>query len=359
MLGFLPAAGCGNIKSINMVSLSPYSLPPLIVSILFLLLGSAIYFKNKKSRINIAFVLLSFVTFWWQFSWFILFNTQDKFLASILVKVGYAGIIFIPVFFYHFFLEFLGKNKGADKYVLYFMYGISFLFELFLFSTNFFVQGYYEYFWGFYPKAGILHPIYLFFLTAVSLRSVFLLYMAYLEERGRDILRLQQIKNLLIGFIIYFLASSDFLVNYGVEFYPFGVIFVLACLSIIAYSISRYRMFDIKVILTEVLVAIMAVASFSEALLFQTFWTRIFGFSVFGLFCVIGYLLAWYTYREVHAKENFEQMVRERTKELEQSKKIAEDRAAELEKWYKLTIGRELRMAELKEKIKEMEEKNK
>jgi hypothetical protein len=30
----------------------------------------------------------------------------------------------------------------------------------------------------------------------------------------------------------------------------------------------------------------------------------------------------------------------------------------ELEKWYKLTIGRELRMAELKEKIKETEEKN-
>jgi hypothetical protein len=45
--------------------------------------------------------------------------------------------------------------------------------------------------------------------------------------------------------------------------------------------------------------------------------------------------------------------------ELEQSKKIAEERAAELEKWYKLTIGREVRMAELKEKIKEMEEKTK
>ena len=342
-----------------MVSLSPYSLPPLIVSILFLLLGSAIYFKNKKSAINIVFALLSFVTFWWQFSWFVLFNVQDSTLASILVKVGYAGIILIPVFFYHFFLEFLGKNKGADRYALYFMYGTGFLFEMSLFFTNFFVQGYYEYFWGFYPKVGILHPIYLFFLTAVSLRSVFLLYSAYSKEKKEDIIKFQQVKNLLIGFIIYFLASSDFLVNYGIEFYPFGFVFVLACLSILAYSISRYHMFDIKVILTEMLVAVMAVASLAEALLFQTPWTKVFGFSVFGLFCVTGYLLAWYTYREVHAKENFEQMVQERTKELEQSKKVAEDRAAELEKWYKLTIGRELRMAELKEKIKEVEEKQK
>jgi hypothetical protein len=30
---------------------------------------------------------------------------------------------------------------------------------------------------------------------------------------------------------------------------------------------------------------------------------------------------------------------------------------ADLEKWYKLTIGRELRMAELKDKIKELEDK--
>jgi hypothetical protein len=58
--------------------------------------------------------------------------------------------------------------------------------------------------------------------------------------------------------------------------------------------------------------------------------------------------------------------VAERTKDLqisnqalEQSKKVAENRAQELEKWYNLTVGRELRMAELKSQIKELEEKNK
>ncbi|MFA5746527.1 MAG: histidine kinase N-terminal 7TM domain-containing protein [Candidatus Paceibacterota bacterium] len=340
-----------------MVSLSPYSIPPLAISILFLFLGSAIYFKNKRSAANTIFALLSLVTFWWQFSWFVLFNVQDPALASILVKVGYMGIIFIPVFFYHFFLAFMGRVKGLDKYALYFMYAASLFFEISLFSTNFFIQGYYEYFWGFYPKAGILHPVYLFFLTAVSLRSVFLLYKSYLEEKGGGTIKSKQTKNLLIGLLIYFSASTDFLVNYGIEFYPLGFIFVFICLSIIAYSISKYHMFDIRVILTEMLVGIMAVASFVEALLFQDLWTRIFGFGIFALLCVIGYLLTRYTYREVRAKENFEQMVQERTKELEQSKKVSEDRAAELEKWYKLTIGRELRMAELKDKIKEMEDK--
>jgi len=88
--------------------------------------------------------------------------------------------------------------------------------------------------------------------------------------------------------------------------------------------------------------------------------------SVFAVFCVFGYMLINAITKEVNQKEILAGMVQESTKELrksnedlEQSKKIAEERAAELEKWYNLTIGREVRMAELKEKIKEMEEKQK
>jgi len=48
--------------------------------------------------------------------------------------------------------------------------------------------------------------------------------------------------------------------------------------------------------------------------------------------------------------QNLEERVKERTKELQ-------ERIEELEKFHKLTVGRELKMAELKEKIKELEEK--
>jgi hypothetical protein len=49
--------------------------------------------------------------------------------------------------------------------------------------------------------------------------------------------------------------------------------------------------------------------------------------------------------------------VKERTKELAQANKGLLERQAEVEKWYKLTIGREMRMAELKDKIKDLENK--
>jgi len=145
--------------------LTIYTLLPLTSAILFLLLGLFVYLNNRKSIINITFFLLCFVTFWWQFSWFILFNTQNETLASYLVKIGYMGIIFIPIFFFHFFISFLKEVvKKIDKYLLYLSYFLAIVFEFFLINTNLFISGFYQYFWGFYPKAGILHPLIFSFL---------------------------------------------------------------------------------------------------------------------------------------------------------------------------------------------------
>lgn len=63
----------------------------------------------------------------------------------------------------------------------------------------------------------------------------------------------------------------------------------------------------------------------------------------------IGYFLAFSDIAEIKTlQENLEKKVEERTKELQK-------RIEELEKFHKLTIGRELKMVELKKKIRELE----
>lgn len=63
----------------------------------------------------------------------------------------------------------------------------------------------------------------------------------------------------------------------------------------------------------------------------------------------IGYFLAFIDISEFKTlQENLEKKVKERTKELQK-------RVAELEKFHELTVGRELKMIELKKKIKELE----
>lgn len=57
------------------------------------------------------------------------------------------------------------------------------------------------------------------------------------------------------------------------------------------------------------------------------------------------------------ARNNLELKVKERTKSLEEAKKKMEEKLEELEKFQKLTMGREKRIIELKDKIWELEKK--
>lgn len=234
--------------------MNPYSIPPLLSSILFIILGVFIFWKNKKAKINIAFLFICLCTAWWQFSWFLLFNTSNKQIAEILVRVGHVGIIFIPIAFYHYYILFIGKKTKFDSWLLALSYLLGTLFILSL-PTNLFINGYYKYYWGFYPKAGILHPIYLVLLSILALKIIFsLLAILTINKKGLTALKYYQAKYLLLAIIIYTFASSDFLVNYGIEFYPLGFIAIFIFLLIIGYSIAKYRLMDIRIAIRSFIV---------------------------------------------------------------------------------------------------------
>ncbi|MFA5742632.1 MAG: histidine kinase N-terminal 7TM domain-containing protein [Candidatus Paceibacterota bacterium] len=139
------------------------------------------------------------------------------------------------------------------------------------------------------------------------------------------------------------------------QYYKIGPLASIFFVVFTFFAITRYHLFNIKLILTEILVFAIGIVLAIFPFLMPTDFLRISAIIIFFFFCIAGYLLIEYARNELKAKETLEQKVQDRTKELEQSKKIAEERAQELEKWYKLTIGREVRMAELKEKIKELE----
>jgi len=232
--------------------MSLYSIPPLICAVLFLLMGIFVFLRSKKSIVNITFILTCFVTFWWQFSWFILFNSNNEKLALYLVKIGYIGIIFIPITFFHFFIYFLGPQK-IDKILLYLSYALGIIFTFILLNTNYFINGFYRYFWGFYPKASFLHPFYLMLLICLTIRAMILLTSSLNKEREIS-RRHNQIKYVLLALVFYIPAASDFIVNYGIGFYPIGCFLVLLSLSIVTYAIIRHQLMEIEVLIKKSLV---------------------------------------------------------------------------------------------------------
>ncbi|TET08285.1 sensor histidine kinase [Candidatus Aerophobetes bacterium] len=56
---------------------------------------------------------------------------------------------------------------------------------------------------------------------------------------------------MLLALITYIPAASDYTVNYGIELYPVGFIFILVFASITTHAIVTYRLMDIAVVMTR------------------------------------------------------------------------------------------------------------
>ncbi|MGB4253565.1 MAG: HAMP domain-containing sensor histidine kinase, partial [Minisyncoccales bacterium] len=88
---------------------------------------------------------------------------------------------------------------------------------------------------------------------------------------------------------------------------------------IIAFAILRYHLFDIRIILTELLVGIMGILLLVLPLIVPTNELKILATVLFLLFCIFGYLLIKTTHEQIQKKEELERAYNE-LKELDETK---------------------------------------
>lgn len=214
---------------------SMYSLLPAFVSGLFLAYGIYVLVAKGFNWITLTFFLHCITTFFWQGTWAVLFQVRDPEVALVLVKFGYLLIVFLPVSLYHFLTEISGRH-GERRYV-YIQYGLAAMLGGFTVSTSLFVDGYYDYFWGYYPKAGILHPLHLLQTVVAICRG---LYITWQEEKLASPDQRIRLRLCIVSILIYYFAAIDYLCNYGFAIYPLGGIFTVVSLGLIFVAITRY-----------------------------------------------------------------------------------------------------------------------
>lgn len=225
-----------------------YALPPTITSILFTGIALFVYLKNKQSKLNITYSLFCLAIFLWMFPFSMIYWCKNQAYAYMWAKLGFIGVILIPVTMFHFVTTFLEHNYKKYISILYYSVIPIILGGVF---TKVFYKGVKEHFWGFYPSAGILYFIPLTQFSLLFTLAILLLIKNLNNEKFSAVKR-QQTRYLLAAFSITLFGAGDYLTKYDfIEIYPFGYILMLIFVVILTWSIIKTNLMDIKLALTQ------------------------------------------------------------------------------------------------------------
>jgi hypothetical protein len=319
--------------------------------------------EAKSSRAAFHLGLVAFFGFIYAFVYgMIFFPGSEKLLWS---KLTWVGVLIVPAYL-SFILVFATRLKKfrLASFAWYFVGAVITAISFFTPYVDVGIGAAYPY----NVEYGPIAPLGRIYIVAGLAIALFYLLSSYLKSDNKIKAQLQYF---IVGMVIYVIGGILVTGLAPLFIKDFNYIDISALVSIpwiglTTYAIIKKRLFDLKVFLTETLVVgffLMLMAQLIFGNFLQPFFIALI--NIF-LFLPIGYLLVAASHREIKRSEVLEEKVAERTKDLqisnqalEQSKKVAENRAQELEKWYNLTVGRELRMAELKSQIKELEDKTK
>ncbi len=157
------------------------------------------------------------------------------------------GVIFMPTTFSHFAIVFTGIKHNRNLVV--FNYLISVFFTLIVYTPFFALPGKPFLIFPYWPAAGMLFPLHLihFFLNLIF--SYFIILRAIKRSSG---VLLEQLMYVLLGTAIGFLGGlTNYFCWYRVEVPPFLNVTVSFGITVISYAIIKYRLMDIKVVITR------------------------------------------------------------------------------------------------------------
>jgi len=207
-----------------------------------------VFSQKANTQLGRSFGVFCLSFFTWLSAYAVGFSLSDERIALFWFRLGYTGVIFIPVTSYYFGSIFLNIRK--HKEIVYLAYTLGGIFVALLWFSQLLVPGLHHYSWGFYPKAGKVHPAFLAFFMSLLSGVYVLLLIAYLQKKKNQLtVDSKRIMHVFWALAIGNFAAIDFVPNYGVSIVPVGFLFMVAMVSIFGYSILTHQLMDIQVII--------------------------------------------------------------------------------------------------------------
>ena len=282
--------------------------------------GLIVYLANPKQLSNKTFGLMTLALGIWSFSYGFWQLSGERESALLWVRILSIGSTFIPIFFLHWiFATFdLIKKRGL---VLVFGYLITLIFLSFSLTPLYIKDVIPVSFFLWWPIPGIVYSFYLIFgYFGLIGYGVYELIKIYRNVSGHA---REQVKYILLAVVIGFGGgATNFFLWYGIHLAPYGNFLVFLYPFILTYAILKHRLMDIRVILTELMVALIASVFLIEAIFSKTSFEILYKISLFVIFCFFGYLLIKSVFQEIERRKELEDITNKLKKAYRELEKL-------------------------------------
>ena len=250
-----------------------FALSCLVTAFLTLILG--FFVVTHKGKLNKLWFRCSVSIFLWTIGLFGSVYFDSSSLALMSQRILYIGtILLIPTFTHYIF--FLTERKSIkNKKFIFLTYFLFFIF-LFLSFTKYFILNIGERnSFGYWPvDTGNLYIVFLAFFIFFMILNLYLLLKSFQSAQGYKRKQLQYMfYAALIGF---FGGSSNFLLDFNLNAYPIGNFFVSIYAIIMTYTIVKYRLMDIRLVISKSILYFLLTGSVAIVFTSITFFTAEF-----------------------------------------------------------------------------------
>jgi len=303
-----------------------YALITSLSSILNLFLGALVFSRSIKKSSNIVFFLMTISTTAWVVSVYLsdYFKLPEKALLFIkLANISAIWAIYLFLFFTFIFPKEFRELLARLK-ICYIIFPIVFSV---LFFNKWIITDVEIETWGSNPKTGKLVVLYVAYLFATILFGISNLVRKYIKSTR---IEKEQLKFISFGLILTIISAILLnaiipLITGSARSAKLAPVTTIFFLFFTFLAITRYHLFGIEVILTEILVGVIGLLLIVQIFMAQSTLWRIVNSGIFVLFCVFGYLLIRGVFREIKRREELEKIAQRERVLREEAERLAQE----------------------------------
>ena len=281
----------------------------IIIAIVNLLLGLFTYLKNRKSKINLTWSLSCSTVVFWTIS-MVLYRSADQVSSIFWCKILYISATLIPLTLLFFTFMFPLEKISLSKFQKFLIFFPNSIIILLIIWPGFIIK---DVIWHLDREKEIIwgpgYPLYILYIIGYFSGPLINLLKKYQKSSG--LLKLQ-LKYIFVGiacsvlfgtiFNLFMPSLGDFRFNW------LGQIATIFYIFFVTAAITRYHLFEIRVILTELLVGAIGLILLVQIFTAPVLQWRVLNGVIFILFLAFGYYLIDATREEAKRREEAERL---------------------------------------------------